>query len=392
MARILFGWELGANRGHIERLLPMARRLLDQGHAVALALQQIDCIGLDRDPRITLWQAPVWPRLLINNLQDASRRVATMGDILAQLGLDRPGCLAAMICGWDSIFAAFRPDVIVADYAPALLSAACGRVPTISVGDYFSCPPFQLDRFPNLTSTPNAYDEDALLDTVDADLVSVGRAPLAGLPALFTADHVMVGNFAELDPYRPIRIGDYCAPSIKLPLADGSGGGGGEIFVYGYNRIGADHPVWSGLAATRRTVRVHIRDPARAHLEMFKRLGFLYEPKPQPFPLIASRSCVAVSYGGNGFTSACLVAALPQLMMPFDLEKLLTARAVDALGLGKMLSFNGITADQVTEAVNALAADTELAERLRALAPDFKSRMIISMADEVIACITRLIS
>ena len=123
MARILFGWELGANRGHIERLLPMARRLLDSGHEVALALQQIDCAGLDRDPRITLWQAPVWPRLLINNLQDGSRRVATMGDILAQLGLDRPGCLAAMISSWDAIFAAFRPDVIVADYAPALLAA-----------------------------------------------------------------------------------------------------------------------------------------------------------------------------------------------------------------------------------------------------------------------------
>lgn len=392
MARILFGWELGANRGHIERLLPMARRLLDSGHEVALALQQIDCVGLDRDPRITLWQAPVWPRLLINNLQDGSRRVATMGDILAQLGLDRPGCLAAMISGWDAIFAAFRPDVIVADYAPALLAAARERVPTISVGDYFSCPPYQLDRFPNLTGTPNAYDEDVLLDTVDADLVSVGRAPLAGLPALFAADHVMVGNFAELDPYRPLRIGNYCAPSIKLPLADGNGGGGEEVFVYGYNRVGADSPIWAGLAATRRTVRVHMRDATREHLACFKRLGFIFEPKPLSFPTIARRSCVAVSYGGNGFTSACLVAALPQLMMPFDLEKLLTARAVDALGLGKMLGFNGVTADQVTEAVNALASDTVLAAKLRTLAPEVKSRMTVSMADEVIACITRLIS
>ena len=391
MARVLFGWELGANRGHIERLLPMARRLLDAGHEVALALQQIDCAGLERDPRITLWQAPIWPRLLINNIQDGSRRVATMGDILAQLGLDRPGCLAAMICGWDAIFAAFRPDVIVADYAPALLTAARGRIPTISVGDYFSCPPYQLQRFPSLTGTPNAYDEDALLDTVDADLVSVGRAPLDGLPALFTADHVMVGNFAELDPYRAFRIGNYCAPSIKLPLAGGGGGGGSEVFVYAYNRIGADNPIWAGLAATRRTVRVHMHDPAREHLAVFKRLGCIFEPKPVPFPLIASRSCAAVSYGGNGFTSACLVAALPQLMMPFDLEKLLTARAVDTLGYGKILSFSGVTANQVTEAVNALATDTALAERLRSAAPDFKSRMAVSMADEVIACVTRLI-
>ena len=391
MARILFGWELGANRGHIERLLPMARRLLEQGHEVVLALQQIDSAGLDRDPRITLWQAPIWPRLLINNIQDGTRRVATMGDILAQLGLDRPGCLAAMVSGWDTILAAFRPDVVVADYAPALLTAARGRMPTISVGSYFFSPPYQLERFPNLTGTPNAYDEDALLDTVDADLISVGRAPLAGLPALFTADHVMVGNFAELDPYRAFRIGNYCAPSIKLPLADGGGGGGDEIFVYAYNRIGVDNPIWAGLAATRRTVRLHMSDPARAHIEMFRQFGFIFEPKPVSFPLIAKRSSVAVSYGGNGFTSACLVAGLPQLLMPFDLEKLMTARAVDVLGLGKMLSFNGLTADQVTEAVNALANDTGLAAKLRTMAPDFRSRMAVSMADEVIACITRLI-
>lgn len=390
MARILFGWELGANRGHIERLLPMARRLLEDGHEVALALQQIDCAGIERDPRITLWQAPVWPRLLINTVQDGSRRVATMGDILAQLGLDRPGCLAAMISGWDAIFAAFRPDVIVADYAPALLCAAGKRIPTISVGDYFSCPPYQLERFPNLTGQPNAYDEDSLLDTVDADLVSVGRPALPGLPALFTADHVMVGNFAELDPYRPYRTGRYCAPSVKLPLADGGGGGGTEIFVYAYNRISADSPIWQGLAATGRKVRVHMNDPARAHLALFKQLGCIYEPKPQPFPLIAARSCVAVSYGGNGFTSACLVAALPQLMMPFDLEKLMTARAVDGLGLGKMLGFHGVTADQVAGAVTTLAQDQGLASRLRDMAPDFRSRMTVSMADEVVACIARL--
>jgi hypothetical protein len=201
----------------------------------------------------------------------------------------------------------------------------------------------------------------------------------------------MVGNFAELDPYRTLRVGTYCAPSIKLPLADGGGGGGSEVFVYGYNRIDVDNPVWAGLAATRRTVRVHMNDPKPTQVALFKRLGFIYEPKPVPFPLIARRSCVAVSYGGNGFTSACLVAGLPQLMMPFDLEKLLTARAVDALGYGRMLGFSGVTADQVTEAVNRLATDTALAERLRLAAPDFKSRMMVSMADEVIVCVTRLI-
>jgi UDP:flavonoid glycosyltransferase YjiC (YdhE family) len=78
-------------------------------------------------------------------------------------------------------------------------------------------------------------------------------------------------------------------------------------------------------------------------------------------------------------------------MMPFDLEKLLTARAVDMLGLGTMLSFNGVTTEQVTHAVNAVATDAAIAQRLHVSAPDFKSRMTVSMADEVVACIARLV-
>ena len=392
MSRILLGWELGANRGHVERLIPISKRLLDDGHVVALALQQIDSAGLDRDPRLTLWQAPVWPRLLVNNLQDSRRNVATMGDILAQLGLDRPGCLAAMVSGWDAIFAAFRPDVVVADYAPALLAAAKGRIASISVGDYFSCPPAELEHFPSLTGAPNAYDEDELLDIVDADLASVGRPALAGLPALFAADRVMVGNFAELDAYRALRTGGYCAPSVKLPLADSEGGGGEELFIYAYNRIAPENAIWQGLAATRRKVRVHMGDPTPAHHAMFKRLALIHAPQPVPFPDIARRSRVAISYGGNGFVSACLIAGLPLVVMPFDLEKLQTARAVAALGFGTMLNFHGLTADAVTGAVKAVAEDQAMAARLRAAAPGFRARMAVSMADDVIACIKHLVA
>lgn len=387
MARILFGWELGANRGHIERLLPIATRLLASGHDVAFALQQVDSVGIGHDPRIGLWQAPVWPRLLVNNLQDASRKVATMGDILAQLGLDRPGCLATMVLSWDSIFAAFRPDIVVADYAPALLVAANGRITSIAVGDYFSTPPAQLDQFPNLTGQPNAYAEDGLLDTVDADLRSVGRDPLPALPALFASDHQMVGNFAEMDAYRAWRTGRHCAPSVKLPLADKIGGQGEEIFVYAYNRIGADSPIWAGLTARRRKLRVHMRDPNPDHIATFRRFGIIHEPLPLTFPKIVRRSQAAVSYGGNGFTSACLIAGLPQLMMPFDLEKLLTSHAVNALGLGRMLSFRSLDAAEVDTALETLISDTAMKEKLRAMAPDFRERMRVTMADEVIACI-----
>ena len=192
VARILIGWELGAYRGHIVRMRLIAARLLSEGHSVAMALQQIDALGVDPDPRIQIWQAPVWPRLLVNAAQDLSRPVATMGDILARLGLDRPGCLAALVSGWDAIFAGFQPDVVIADYAPALLTAARGRIPSIQAGDVFACPPHDASCFPDLAGHAPAYDEATLLDIADADLASVGRGALSSLPALFAADKVLI--------------------------------------------------------------------------------------------------------------------------------------------------------------------------------------------------------
>ena len=391
MARILLGWELGANRGHIERLMPVALRLLNAGHDVAVALQQIDSAGIERDLRLSLWQAPVWPRLLVNVIQDYSRKSATMGDILGQLGLDRPGCLAAMISAWDAIFAASRPDVVIGDFAPALLAAANGRIASIAVGDFFTVPPSQIATFPNLTGNPTAYDEEELLDLVDADLASVGRAPLPGLPALFAASEAIVGNFAELDPYHDVRIDRYSAPSVKLPYADGEGGGGEEIFVTSFGRVGAHHPTWAGLAGTKRRVRVYIGDPTREHLATFERFGFIYEPKPLPFPLIAQRSKLALSYGGNGFTSACLIAALPHMIIPYDLEKQLTASAIARLGFGMAQPLSDVSSNGLTRALDQLADNSAVAARLRAAAPSFKAQMAFSSADAIIDAVDRLL-
>jgi rhamnosyltransferase subunit B len=390
MARILIGWELGANRGHAERLRLIAARLLADGHHVALALQQLDSLGLERDTRLSLWQAPVWPRLLVNAAQDHSRPVATLGDILARLGLDRPGCLAAMITGWDAILSAVRPDMVIADYAPALLAAARGRLPTINAGDVFSCPPTDVDVMPNLAGHKTAYDESELLDTVDADLVSVGRVPLPALPALFAADKVLLSSFAEMDPYAaPGRT--YCAPSVLPPLADGQGGRGEELFVYGLNRFGVDHPLWQALARVRRPVRLHMPDPTAAHLSLFAKAGIRFEATPVPMTLIAKRSAVTLSYGGHGFLCANLLAVLPQMLVSFDLEKRLYAGRVAALGYGAQCEHFAVEPDALVAQIEALVHDSEMRDRLLAAAPGFHARMAVPLEAEVSAAVRELL-
>jgi rhamnosyltransferase subunit B len=375
MARVLIGWELGANRGHISVILSVAERLLGEGHAVAIALQQIDAGGLDLDPRISLFQAPVWPRLLVSIGQSQITQAATMGDILCRLGLDRQGCLAAMIAGWDSICAGFKPDLVIADFAPALLTAAQGRTPTIRIGDGFISPPGDMARFPSLTGAPASFDEEFMLDLVDADLAQSGRAPLPGLPALFAADHELVSSFALLDPYATKRNRPNFAPLLKPPVPESGGATGEEIFVYAYQNIGAEMALWDGLALTGKNVRVHMPGATPEHRARFSSLGIKFEAEPVPFPAIAARSRIVVSHGGHGFVSSALLAGIPQMIMWYDVEKQLHGRAIAAAGLGRDQNLFAIMADAFASALNDMWADPVLAKRCIEMSPGFQHEM-----------------
>lgn len=383
MARVLIGWELGANRGHISAIESIAARLLGEGHEVALALQQPDAIGPAPDPRLEIWQAPIWSRLLTSGVQPNVRAVTTMGDILCRLGLDKPGALAALVRSWDRIFASFDPHLVIADFAPSLLAAARGRMPTIQTGTGYACPPFDLPAFPRLVDGIAAYDEAEILDIADADLRSVGRDPLPALPALFASDHSLIASFAVLDPYAASRPGSHCRPAMSPPLPSEPGGQGDELFVYLYHQVPPDAPVWDGLAQSGRKVRVHMSDAHPEHVARFKQLGLAFAPKPLPFTQIAARSRIALSHGGHGFVSSCLAAGLPQIVAWYDLEKRLYGRAVADAGLGAETNLFATAPAKLAATIERAFRDEALREACLYKAEDLARDPLDSVEDRI---------
>ncbi len=383
MARVLIGWELGANRGHINAINGIAARLLDEGHEVALALQQPDAVGTDPDQRLEIWQAPIWSRLLTSGVQPSTRAVTSMGDILCRLGLDKPGALAALIRSWDRIFSSFDPHLVIADFAPSLLAAAKGRIVSIQTGTGYACPPFDALAFPRLVEGEAAYDEAEMLDVADADLRSVGREPLPALPALFASDHSLIASFPVLDPYAASRPGSHCAPSLTPPMPAKPGGGGEELFVYLYHQVPADAALWEGLAASGRRVRVHMSDAHPEHLARCKALGLNLSARPLPFTEIAARSRLTLSHGGHGFVSSCLASGLPQIIAWYDLEKRLYGRAVAAAGLGAETSLFATSPDALAATINRLWRDDAMRDSCLYKAEDLARHPLDSVEDRI---------
>lgn len=372
MARFLLGWELGANRGHLVRLSKVASGLVEAGHHVAIASQRLTrAVALP--PGVELWQAPLWPRLLGNVGALSGPLPNTMGDILVRLGLDEPDTLPALIQAWHAIFAAVQPDVVMSDFAPALLTAARGRLPTIAAGMGFDSPPHQLPRFPSLTGQPAAYAEDRLLDSVNAELGLAGLTALDTMPQLFQATKVLPGTFTELDPYAQWRTDPVIAPSVSEPL--GEAGQGEEIFLYADSVLLRQGALWEGLVRSALPVRVHAQGASTAQQAELTKLGLIVEPKPVPFARIAERSRLVMSYGSQGFTSSALATGIPSVIVHYDLEKTLTGMAITRLQLGGHVHASTIQPEAFATSLRQLYQNDSFQRRARELAPDFRARL-----------------
>lgn len=372
MARILLGWELGANRGHLVRMADIARRLTAEGHEVVIAAQRLSR-DFDLPCDVKLWQAPLWPRLLGNVGALGGPVPNTMGDILVRVGLDIPDTLPVLIQAWHQIFDAVRPDAVAADFAPALLCAARGRIPTLAIGLAFDSVPGHLDEFPSLTGQSPAYAEAGVLGVVNASMAAAGLERLAHLPQLFAADHALAGTFTELDVYAKWRREPVVAPSVAHPI--GEAGAGEEIFLYADAALLRTPALWEGLARSGLPIRVYAQGASAAQQAELSRLGLAVEPSPIPFARIADRSRVVMTYGGLGFVSSALSAGVPVVVVHYDLEKALTGQAITRLQLGGHVYAGAIQPEAFATSLRQLYQNDSFQRRARELAPGFRARL-----------------
>ena len=392
MAHILIGWELGAYSGHIRHMLGLAEAFEAAGHRISLALQRLDALPPALRGRYPMWQAPVWRRLLGSEMRGADTPIASHADILARLGIGDSGMLSALIAGWDQIIAAAAPDLIVANYAPALQRAAAGRLPVIADGTGFSLPPPEMAAFPGFGEDRPPSDERMLLATVNEELASCGRAPLPSLPGLYGADAALVCCFAEFDPYAQWRRGTLTGPQVALPIPPAPATRGEEVFVYWPQLFGSAGALWDALQQSRLRVRVHAPSLSSDETARLAAAGFATERAPVPFARIVERSALIVCHGGLGIVSSALVAGLPVVVVPVDMEKIGQANTVTRLGLGGWSAPGAIVAQRFAADLRRLAGDPDLAGRSRAAAESFRRRLDPSPAAMGLQAVERLLA
>lgn len=371
------------------KLARTAELLRQRGHEPIFAVQQIGAVE-HRRGGADVWQAPLWPQQLTLLARRAGVGPSTMGDILVALGLGDVDAVSAMLGAWDGILRAARPDAIAAEFAPALMLAARGRIPLVSLGTGFSLPPAQTSHFPSLTGQPPLHDERKLLAVVNEALGRHARAPLDALPQIFAADRTVPAAFRELDPYRDVRIEAHGTPSLSGAIA-ASAGDGDELFVYMNGSQPRLAAFWNGLARSGVPIRLYDARLTPADRDTLERAGLTVETRQIPFDRIVERSRIVMSHGGMGFTSSALLAGIPHIVTPFDLEKRLISAGLREIGLGLEIAFEDMDADRFAAQLRAAMADQSLVDRARAAAPFFRERMVRSCEEEIAEAIEGLL-
>lgn len=359
---------MGTGFGHVVPLLAVARRLSEHGHRPVLALR--DVVGpatLLREDKFPVLQAPTW--------QPPSRRrmppTATLADIFVIMGFGDRDRIHSIVTAWDALIDLVRPKLVVAEFSPGLCLAARGRVPLVAISNGFGLPPSEMETFPPLQPDvkPLVRQED-LLASVNAVQRDRDAPPLARLPALFEADGQFVRTLPLLDPYASLRAEPAVGQLEPLPEAAPLPSQP-HVYVYYGSEMPGVKPLMDGLGQAGVAATVYLRGAPPGVLRRLERPGLQLLDSPPRYGDILPRCSVAVHYGALGTAAACLGAGRPQLLLPRQLERQMTAEILNKLRVAGTIP-GKFTADHFASALLKMVNHPTLAANAAAVAADLE--------------------
>lgn len=362
MKTVLFAWELGGGFGHIASMRRYATRLAGHGVRMVAVVRNPKSAGVLADLGVEILRAPPWPEASFTSRQRAETSSATLGDSLAIAGLADADALAGLFAHCSDIFKNVRPDLLVADYAPAAALVARGRVPLMIAGNGYTVPPGDMTHFPILQrNVPPAWEEMRLLTIINKAGRACGIAPLERLPQLFSADGYLVETFPLLDPYDLQRTVPVDGPAFdRMPVAKRKTAD--NILVYFASGYAIRRDVVRMLLPFAKKLKIYAPDLSFIDRSRLRLAGAKIHRKQIDLADALASSRLAVHFGGSGFASHAIAAGVPQLIVAAQIEQELTGMALERAKIGKLVRGHDPKAEIDAANVSALLADISLAE------------------------------
>lgn len=371
MGRFLLAWELGGNYGHLARLAPVIRELGARGHDLACAVPDLALTASSsRDcSAVVVLQAP---RCTEPGLCGPP---VSFCDILKECGFGSPDRLRGVVRGWHGLFEVFRPDAVVAEYAPsAVFAAGLAGIPCLRMDTGFAVPP-DVAPWPcfrpwlKVSRHQLLAGENRMLATVNELRADYGRRGHEQLFQAVRADVTLLTTVPELDHYPVRRGGHYIGPlpgvpagrSVAWPEGHGSG-----IFCYLRPFRELDMLLRVLKESGNRSIVV-VPGCGRELYDRYHGDRLHIFGEPVMLPELLGGADLVVSHGGHTLASEAILAGVPVLALPTQVEQMMLAQALARQGIGKGIARNRLAA-RFADTLHGMVSDMSIKRRTRELA------------------------
>ncbi len=381
MGTVLLGWELGDGLGHVVKLLEVAHELAAHGHTPVLALKDFAVArSLLRDVPFQILQAPIWWQPI-----PTSFRASSYADILALKGFADADGLTLLVGAWQALIDHTEADLVICDFAPTLCLAAHGVLPTMVIGIGFAVPPAQGHEFPPLGPRFGTIMPTSRLLEVVHEVQRRRRRPAPEtLPALVAGSARFVHTIQEIDAYKATRT-DAVVEPLRPPGPPLPPPAPASFFAY----LNAEYPgvdlILPELAAAGFHGAAYVRGAPARVVDAARRAGVAIHEEPVPLTPALANAAVVIHHGGLNTAEAALAAGRPQLTLPIHLEHILTARALEGLGVGRFLTGH-YQAKAVSELLRAVSAPGGCSHQALAFAHTIEARYYQGCLLKIIDC------
>ena len=340
MSRYLFAWELGGNLGHLTRLVPVSRLLVKQGHEVLFASREL--VEAGDTLRANGLRYVAAPALAF--MRKPSDPIISYPDLLAAHGFADARRLGGALGAWLGLLEVYKPDAVLLDHAPtALMAARVARLPHLVLGTGFTVPP-AVAPMPSMRPwKPDAPEklraaEDRVLASINQVARHFGAQPFAKLHELFDPRSTAICAFPELDHYGARKDARYIGPTFVVDGGQSLSWRGRGPKVFAYMRMPAVlDSLIKELSGLKADGILYAPGASPAQQKAAKEGGLQLTTQPARMDKLLKDAEVIVSAAGHGLLSAGLLAGIPALLVPSNVEQLLASRAAKRLGAALFL-------------------------------------------------------
>jgi len=395
VARIAFAWELGGEYGHVVSCAGLGAALERRGHAIGLMFRELQRLSVL--PETAAWDVFQAPHL--EREGEGIGRPVSFAEILLGCGYADPRVLSRLLARWRELLSQWKPDLVVADFAPtALLAARTLGIPRVTYGNGFflpprrsPLPPFRIDEPVDPARVARA--DAATLASVNAAPAELGCAPLARLADLFDSEEDFLCTFPELDHYGTRDTAGYWGPRLRADLGhvvDWPKGRGKQVFVYVKPALpqldalidllaARPHRVLAFIPGLDEARRARLASPARRVLDRPVRMD------------AAFRGCdLLVSHGGE-IAAGAACSGVPALLFPTHYEQFLLSLRLQQLGCAHWLPAQA-GAGAIAEAFDELLANPRAPAAARAFAQRYSAYSPLEQRRRIVQRIEAILS